>query len=308
MITNTIRLLLKIAAAILLLSAIWVFYTDTTTEAASIMFGKFWFDLSPTSLQVTEAVISRYIDPCGLFVRLGCSPFLWHPVISTTLQWPAVLVLATGRGLIGHADEPPATDATQLEFFEKKIRPVLLQHCYECHSADAKNVKGGLLLDSREAIRKGGDSGASVVPGNIDESLLISALRHDSFEMPPKGKLPDAVIADFVKWVEMGAPDPRDGEVTVNPEIDFEKAREHWAYQPITAPELPSVRQAGWSTNEIDRFTLAKMEELQLQPVELAGKRELIRRATFDLIGLPPSLGEVESNRPCRACQAWRLP
>ena len=94
MITNTIRLLLKIAAAILLLSAIWVFYTDTTTEAASIMFGKFWFDLSPTSLQVTEAVISRYIDPCGLFVRLGCSPFLWHPAISTTLQWPAVLVLA----------------------------------------------------------------------------------------------------------------------------------------------------------------------------------------------------------------------
>ncbi|MGB1983207.1 MAG: hypothetical protein ACPHVM_07270 [Candidatus Puniceispirillaceae bacterium] len=94
MITNTIRLLLKIAAAILLLSAIWVFYTDTTTEAASMMFGRFWFDLSPTSLQVTEAVISRYIDPCGLFVRLGCSPFLWHPVISTTLQWPAVLVLA----------------------------------------------------------------------------------------------------------------------------------------------------------------------------------------------------------------------
>jgi hypothetical protein len=94
MIINTIRILFKIFAAILLLAAIWVFYTDVTTEAASMMFGKFWFDLSPSSLQVTEAIISRYIDPCGLFVRLGCSPFLWHPVISTTLQWPAVLVLA----------------------------------------------------------------------------------------------------------------------------------------------------------------------------------------------------------------------
>jgi hypothetical protein len=187
-------------------------------------------------------------------------------------------------------DKP--VDAAGIEFFEKKIRPVLLKHCYECHSAEAKNVKGGLLLDSREAGQKGGDSGAAVVPKNVDESLLISALRHESFEMPPKGKLPDSVIADFVKWVEMGAPDPRTDEVAANT-IDFDAAGKHWSYQPITQPKTPAVQRADWPKNAIDYFTLAKMEQLKLQPVDRAGKRELIRRATFDLIGLPPTPEDV---------------
>ncbi|MFY9253995.1 MAG: DUF1553 domain-containing protein [Fuerstiella sp.] len=183
-------------------------------------------------------------------------------------------------------------DKAGLDFFEAKIRPVLIAHCYECHSAEAKNVKGGLLLDSREAAHKGGDSGPAVVPKDVDESLLIGALKYDGFEMPPKGKLPDAVIADFVKWVEMGAPDPRDGEVTEST-IDFDQAGQHWAYQPITSPELPAVQRTDWPANDIDHFTLAKMEELKLQPVDKAGKRELIRRATFDLIGLPPTPEDV---------------
>ena len=97
-------------------------------------------------------------------------------------------------------------DKAGLDFFEAKIRPVLIAHCYECHSAEAKNVKGGLLLDSREAAHKGGDSGPAVVPKDVDESLLIGALKYDGFEMPPKGKLPDAVIADFVKWVKWEHP------------------------------------------------------------------------------------------------------
>jgi len=187
-------------------------------------------------------------------------------------------------------EEP--VDAAGVEFFEKKIRPVLLKHCYECHSAEAKSVKGGLLLDSREAGQKGGDSGAAVVPKNVDESLLIGALRHESFKMPPKGKLPDSVIADFVKWVEMGAPDPRSGEVAANT-IDFDAAGKHWAYQPITQSKEPSVQKTDWPGNAIDYFTLAKMEQLKLQPVETAGKRELIRRATFDLTGLPPTPEDV---------------
>ena len=149
-------------------------------------------------------------------------------------------------------------DKAGLDFFEAKIRPVLIAHCYECHSAEAKNVKGGLLLDSREAAHKGGDSGPAVVPKDVDESLLIGALKYDGFEMPPKGKLPDAVIADFVKWVEMGAPDPRDGEVTEST-IDFDQAGQHWAYQPITSPELPAVQRTDWPANDIDHFTLAKM-------------------------------------------------
>ncbi|MFT5470397.1 MAG: hypothetical protein ACI8UO_005525 [Verrucomicrobiales bacterium] len=189
--------------------------------------------------------------------------------------------------------EATPLDAAQVEFFEQKIRPVLAEHCYECHSASSKKVKGGLLLDFRDATRKGGDSGAAVVPENIEESLLISALRHDEFEMPPKGKLPDSVIADFVKWVEMGAPDPRGGEMAIASTIDFEAAGKHWAYQPITTPELPTVRNPNWRKSDIDDFTLAKMEQLNLQPVEPAGKRELIRRATFDLTGLPPSPEEV---------------
>ena len=201
----------------------------------------------------------------------------------------AVLLAATQSSLLAQNDERKPTEAPGVEFFEKKIRPVLLKHCYECHSAKAKNVKGGLLLDTREASHKGGDNGPAVVPKDVDESSLIGALRYESFEMPPKGKLPDSVIADFVKWVEMGAPDPRRGDAIAKSTIDFEKAGKHWAYQPIIKPAQPKVQRADWPTNAIDFFTLAKMEQLKLQPVEPAGKRELIRRATFDLTGLPPT-------------------
>jgi len=206
-------------------------------------------------------------------------------------------VFATRYSGSAIAQEPnkPAepTEPAQLEFFEAKIRPVLVQHCYECHSADAKNIKGGLLLDTRTATLKGGDSGPAVVAKNVDDSLLINALRHESFEMPPKGKLPDAVIADFVTWVEMGAPDPRTGDAVVVSKINFEEARQFWSYRPIAHPELPKVEQAGWPRHSIDHFTLAKMEQLGLHPVAPASKIELIRRATFDLMGLPPTPEEV---------------
>lgn len=204
----------------------------------------------------------------------------------------ALLFASIYNSLFAQDTVNPSVDAAGIEFFEAKIRPVLLQHCYECHSAEAKNVKGGLLLDFREATQKGGDSGAAVVPKNVEESLLIDAMRHESFEMPPKGKLPDSVIADFVKWVEMGAPDPRDGGV-VTSSIDFDEAGKHWAYQPVSQPQLPSVHRTDWPANEIDKFTLAKMEQLKLQPVDKVGKRELIRRATFDLIGLPPTPEDI---------------
>ncbi len=204
------------------------------------------------------------------------------------------LTLAQGR-----AAEPLSTnqkpDSEAIEFFETRIRPVLVKHCYECHSAESKGLKGGLLLDTRAATQKGGDSGAAIVPGNVEESLLIGALRHESFEMPPSGKLPDSVIADFVKWVEMGAPDPREGAVVAETEINFEEARKFWSFQPIRRHAPPIVKDVAWPTNEIDHFVLAKLEELKLKPVAPAGRRELIRRATFDLIGLPPSPEEVEA-------------
>ncbi|QDU26576.1 Planctomycete cytochrome C [Anatilimnocola aggregata] len=185
------------------------------------------------------------------------------------------------------------------DFFEAKIRPVLVEHCYACHSADAalqKKLKGGLLLDTREGIRKGGESGPAVVPDKVDESALIAAIRHESFKMPPKGKLPEAVIADFVKWIELGAPDPRDGTSVVQTEkIDWQKAREFWAFQKPKAHAPPRVKNALWPRKEMDHFVLAELEKRGLTPVRAATKHEWIRRATFDLIGLPPTPEEVDA-------------
>lgn len=187
-----------------------------------------------------------------------------------------------------------AQDAAGIEFFEKRIRPVLVTHCYECHSA-GKKKQGGLLLDSRAAIRRGGDSGPGVVPGKPGESQLIDALRYESFEMPPKGKLSKAVIADFVKWIRIGAPDPREGNV--DPAEDsaesYEEARQHWSYQPIERLPAPTVRAGQWPRSDIDRFVLAKLEANDLVPADDASREVLLRRATFVLTGLPPTPDEI---------------
>ena len=182
-----------------------------------------------------------------------------------------------------------------MAFFEKKIRPVLVEHCYKCHSASSEKVKGGLLLDTREGIRKGGESGHAVVPGNLKESLLISALKHDDFEMPPKKVLPAAVVADFEKWIQSGAADPRRATrpVAKADSIDIEAGRKHWAYQPLKAPALPKVTDAAWPANDIDRFILARLESAGLQPGADAEKIILIRRLYFDLVGLPPTPEEI---------------
>ncbi len=192
------------------------------------------------------------------------------------------------------AGEP---DAAGIEFFEKKIRPVLVEKCYPCHSQqaeDAKKLKGGLLLDSRSGILAGGEGGPAVVPGNVAESLLIASLRHESIKMPPKGgKLPDEVIADFVKWVEMNAPDPRDGVVKRPASWDVEKVKkEHWAFQPLRSPEVPRVRDASWVRTPIDAFVLARLEGKGLEPAAEVDRSALLRRVFLDLIGLPPTPAE----------------
>jgi hypothetical protein len=182
-----------------------------------------------------------------------------------------------------------------VEFFEKNIRPVLSSQCYQCHASDAKQIKGGLVLDSRAGIRRGGDSGAAVVPKDLGESLIIDALKHDSFKMPPKGKLPEKVILAFETWIEMGAPDPRDGGELTRSKIDFDKEREHWAYRPVSLPPRPVVKNAKWPNNTIDYYILARMESLGLRPSGTAKKLSLIRRATFDLIGLPPKPKDIDA-------------
>jgi hypothetical protein len=199
-------------------------------------------------------------------------------------------------GLAGAAEKPAAP--AHLAFFEKSIRPVLVKECYSCHAKTAKKVRGGLTLDTRAGLRKGGDTGPAIVPGEPAKSLLIKALKHqkDKLKMPPKKKLSDEVIADFEKWITLGAPDPREGAVRVaKNEIDIEKGRKFWSFQPPRKLPPPKVRNAAWPRGAIDRFLLAGLEAKGLKPVGDADPRALIRRLHFDLTGLPPSPEEVEA-------------
>ena len=196
------------------------------------------------------------------------------------------------------AGEPKAKD---IEFFESKIRPILSKHCYECHSAQAKKLKADLLLDSKAGMLKGGDSGPVLVAGKAKESLLIKVLEHDGpTKMPSQSvKLPREIIADFVKWIDMGAPDPRTGQVVSKKKVhDIDKARAYWAFRPMPSIAPPAVKNAAWPRTPIDRFILAKLEEKGLTPNGPIGRERLIRRAYFDLTGLPPTPEEAESAKP----------
>jgi len=191
-------------------------------------------------------------------------------------------------------------DDAGIEFFEKKIRPVLVAHCYECHAAGAKKIEGELLLDSRGGTRKGGEGGAAVVPGKLDESLLITAIRYDdeALQMPPSGKLPAEVIADFEEWVKRGAPDPREGtteqQETASWDEILKQRSDWWSLHPVKKPALPNVTRVEWSENAIDRFLLTKMEEAGLEPAGEVDPRRLARRLSLVLTGLPPSREQTD--------------
>src|SRR4051794_11290488 len=206
------------------------------------------------------------------------------------------------KGIVRKKDDPkpPAPEkptADQLAFFEKKIRPVLVAQCYQCHSEESKKEKGNLLLDTRDGIPKGGDTGPAVVPGDPKRSLLLKAIKQTGeLKMPPKSKLSDEVVADFEKWVASGAADPRDGKkATAAKEIDIEKGRQFWAFQPPKATSAPAVQNAAWPRTDLDKFIIAGLEAKGLKPVGDADPRALIRRLYFDLIGLPPSPEDVEA-------------
>jgi hypothetical protein len=192
---------------------------------------------------------------------------------------------------------PPAKPTPEgIEFFEKKVRPVLVKHCYSCHSADAKKLKGELHLDTRDGVLRGGATGPAVVPGEPAKSRLVKAVRHaDGAEaMPPKEKLSAEVIADLETWVKMGAPDPRDGGPSTK-RIDPEKARAFWSFRPLSRPAIPALRDPQSEVrNAIDAFVRAQLDARGLKPAPLADKRTLIRRATYDLTGLPPTPEEVD--------------
>lgn len=181
-----------------------------------------------------------------------------------------------------------------LDFFETRIRPVLVRECYQCHSAEKKQAKGGLRLDTRAAMLAGGDSGPAIVPGKASESVLLNALRYEDLQMPPKKKLPESVVADFAQWIGMGAPDPRletaaAKAATAVPAADF------WAFKPPKKSALPAVALQGWAKGPIDRFVLAGLESQGMRPSPAADRRVLIRRLYFDMIGLPPEPAAVEA-------------
>ncbi len=205
------------------------------------------------------------------------------------------------------AEETPRDRAGD-EFFEKNIRPLLVAHCYECHSAEGikrsgrKMPGGGLLLDTRDGLRDGGDIGPAVVAGKPDESLIVKAVRYDDkdLKMPPAGKLPAAAIASLEAWVKMGAPDPRvAGSAAATaagatwPDV-LRQRRTWWSLQPVRKPVVPAVKNAAWSSHPVDRFILAKLEARGLAPAEPADHCTLVRRLSLVLTGLPPTPEEGE--------------
>ena len=191
------------------------------------------------------------------------------------------------------ADPSPA----QLQFFENKIRPIFVNNCYKCHSRQAEKLKAGLSLESRESILKGGDSGPAIVPGDPNRSLLIKAVRYTDpdLQMPPKDQpLSSQQVADLETWVKIGAPFPRAAASTLA--ADWAKnRREHWSFQPLKPVAIPEVADSNWVSTPVDAFILAKLEASQMKPAPPADKRALLRRATFDLTGLPPTPDEARA-------------
>jgi hypothetical protein len=190
-------------------------------------------------------------------------------------------------------------DQKELAFFENKVRPLLAEHCYDCHSAAKGKAKGGLTLDTEGGWMDGGDSGTALVPGKVAESLIIEAVEQGDpdFAMPPKYKMAAQEIEVLKRWVAMGAPDPRDGKAPKLAEstIDIEAGREFWSFQPVAKPAAPEVKAKAWPRGDIDQFVVAKQEAAGVKPVGDAERRTLVRRATYDLIGLPPMPSDIKT-------------
>ncbi|MDB6155257.1 MAG: Planctomycete cytochrome [Chthoniobacteraceae bacterium] len=212
---------------------------------------------------------------------------------------PITLLLTVTTAVAGIPPTSTEPTAEGISFFEKKIRPILSENCYRCHSVEKGKAKGDLTLDTRDALLKGGKNGAVLVPGDPEKSALITAVSYSDpdLQMPPKGeKLTESQITDLMAWIKMGAPDPRKAAAGSGKLSGLtDKAREHWAYQPVRQQPVPVNHNQQWCRTPVDAFILQKLEAKNMVPAPDAGKEALLRRATYDLIGLPPSPQEVEA-------------
>ena len=185
--------------------------------------------------------------------------------------------------------------ADQIDFFENRIRPLLVKHCLECHGGDAAKLRGGLRLTSRVEILEGGDSGPAAVAGKPEESLLVSSVHYEDYEMPPAGQLDEQAIADLTRWVRMGLPDPRQSSgVKVAKAPSVEEGRSFWAFQKLDLKSPPPV-EGQWAEGDIDRFVLAKLSKLGLRPNPDADDESLVRRIFLTLTGLPPTPEDIDN-------------
>ncbi len=226
--------------------------------------------------------------PPLMVVRIHSSAGL---LLITAITWLTACLQAHGQ------EVAPATDPAQIEFFEKQVRPLLVEHCHKCHGSGKQ--KGGLRLDSRASLLQGGDTGPAITSGQSDESELIRAIRYDpdGYQMPPTGKLPDIAIATLTRWVELGAPWP-DAPHSDTPQVsefNLKERAQRWSFQPLQDSPPPQVEHPQWCRTPIDRFLLAKLEEAGLTPASEVDKRTWLRRVTFDTIGLPPTPAEVQA-------------
>ncbi|MGE3405384.1 MAG: PSD1 and planctomycete cytochrome C domain-containing protein [Pirellulales bacterium] len=213
-----------------------------------------------------------------------------------TISFLSFTALVCTAALPAQSTEAPDAQATA--FFEEKIRPVLVEHCYSCHSAEAqenKKLQASLFLDTKEGTLKGGENGPALVAGNSAESLLLKGLKYDGLEMPPSGKLSDEIIADFATWIESGAVDPRQGAAATVAKrvIDIQEGRNFWSFRRLAPVTPPEVKNTAWGRTPIDQFITARHEEHGLQPNGPASREKLVRRVYYDLIGLPPSPEQV---------------
>jgi len=238
--------------------------------------------------------------------RQCCRPASGRPTRTQTCLVCFVCLISACDYVQAQDVEDAAHLSEQTTFFEERIHTVLVAKCYECHSGRAVKVEGGLLLDSREAARKGGDSGPAIVPGQLEDSLLFQAITATKDSMPPGEPLDALTIADFRKWILAGAADPRDQPDATVIEPDYAEARSYWAFQPVKVTARPTVVHADLVRNPIDSFVLSKLEHAGLLPVPAASEEVLVRRVFFDLIGVPPTPQEVAAFAANPTELAWQ--